>query len=110
MAGRAWCSWWTKAFRSGIAAINFTGNNSHQRLAAEVVIATKETGWLSWLLRDDNYTQEELERDRELIRQYYANHGFPDAQVTSAVGRVQRRAAGLLHQLHRHRRRSDRVR
>ena len=35
--------------------------------------------------RDDNYTQEALERDRELIRQYYANHGFPDAQVTSAV-------------------------
>jgi len=74
-----------EGFRSGIAAINFTGNNSVSAWQLKSVIRTKETGWLSWLLRDDNYTQEALERDRELIRQYYANHGFPDAQVTSAV-------------------------
>jgi outer membrane protein insertion porin family len=74
-----------EGFRSGIAAINFTGNNSISAWQLKSVIRTKETGWLSWLLRDDNYTQEALERDRELIRQYYANHGFPDAQVTSAV-------------------------
>jgi outer membrane protein insertion porin family len=48
-------------------------------------MTTKETGWLSWLLKDDNYTQEQLDADRERIRQYYANHGFPDAQVSSAV-------------------------
>ncbi len=71
--------------RSGIAAINFTGNNNVSAWQLKSVISTKETGWLSWLLRDDNYTQEALERDRELIRIYYANHGFPDAQVTSAV-------------------------
>ena len=71
--------------RSGIAAINFTGNNNVSAWQLKSVIRTKETGWLSWLLRDDNYTQEALEIDRELVRQYYANHGFPDAQVTSAV-------------------------
>ncbi len=71
--------------RSGIAAINFTGNNNVSSWQLKSVVRTKETGWLSWLLRDDNYTQEQLEIDRELIRQYYANHGFPDAQVTSAV-------------------------
>jgi outer membrane protein insertion porin family len=71
--------------RAGIAAINFTGNNTISAWQLKSVIRTKETGWLSWLLRDDNYTQEQLDFDRELIRQYYANNGFPDAQVTSAV-------------------------
>ncbi|MBI4920202.1 MAG: outer membrane protein assembly factor BamA [Devosia nanyangense] len=71
--------------RVGIAAINFTGNNSINAWALKAILRTHETSWLSWLLRDDNYTQEQLDIDRELIRQYYANHGFPDAQVTSAV-------------------------
>jgi outer membrane protein insertion porin family len=71
--------------RSGIAAINFTGNNSISAWALKSVIVTHESSWLSWLLRDDNYTQEQLDADRERIRQYYANHGYPDAQVTSAV-------------------------
>jgi outer membrane protein insertion porin family len=74
-----------EGIRSGIVAINFTGNNSISAWQLKTVMRTKETGWLSWLLRDDNYTPEMLDADRELIRQYYANHGFPDAQVTSAV-------------------------
>ena len=74
-----------EGMRAGIAAINFTGNNNINSWQLKSVMRTKETGWLSWLLRDDNYTQEQLDVDRELIRQYYANHGFPDAQVTSAV-------------------------
>jgi len=71
--------------RAGIAAINFTGNNNVSAWQLKSVMMTKETGWLSWLLKDDNYTQEGLDADRERIRQYYANHGFPDAQVSSAV-------------------------
>ena len=71
--------------RAGIAAINFTGNNNVSAWQLKSVMTTKETGWLSWLLKDDNYTQEQLDADRERIRQYYANHGFPDAQVSSAV-------------------------
>src|SRR5699024_7195557 len=71
--------------RAGIAAINCTGNNSISAWSLKSILRTHESGWLSWLLRDDNYTQEQLDADRELIRQFYANHGFPDAQVTSAV-------------------------
>jgi outer membrane protein insertion porin family len=74
-----------EGFRAGIVAINFTGNNNVSAWQLKSVIRTKETGWLSWLLKDDNYTQEQLDGDRELIRQFYANHGFPDAQVSSAV-------------------------
>jgi len=71
--------------RNGIAAINFTGNNSISAWTLKSIITTHETSWLSWLLRDDNYTQDQLENDRVLIQQYYANHGYPDAQVTSAT-------------------------
>jgi outer membrane protein insertion porin family len=74
-----------EGMRAEIAAINFTGNNNVSAWQLKSVIRTKESGFLSWLLKDDNYTQEQLEGDREIIRQYYANHGFPDAQVTSAV-------------------------
>lgn len=71
--------------RSGIEAINFVGNNAISATTLKSVIRTHETGFLSWLLHDDNYTPEQLEIDKQLIRRYYADHGYPDAQVTSAV-------------------------
>jgi outer membrane protein insertion porin family len=74
-----------EAERAGIAAINFTGNNSINAGTLKSVIKTRETHILSWLFRDDTYSEEKLGIDRELIRIYYANRGFPDAVVTSAV-------------------------
>jgi outer membrane protein insertion porin family len=71
--------------RAGIAAINFTGNNSISGGNLEGAILTKETGILSWLFRDDTYDEQKLAIDRELIRLYYANRGFPDTQVTSVA-------------------------
>jgi len=72
--------------RSGIAAINFTGNNAINSGTLKSVIRTHETSLLSWLLRDDTYSEDMLKVDSALIEQYYMNHGYPDAQVTSAVG------------------------
>ena len=71
--------------RAGIAAINFTGNNAINSGALKGVITTHETHLLSWLFRDDSYSEEKLAHDRELIRIYYGNRGYPDAVVTSAV-------------------------
>lgn len=71
--------------RAGIAAINFTGNNTFSSGQLKDNIKTKETHLLSWLFRDDSYDEEKLSADKELIRLFYANHGFPDAQVLSAV-------------------------
>jgi outer membrane protein insertion porin family len=72
--------------RTGIAAINFTGNNAIGTGTLKSVIRTRETGLLSWLFRDDTYSEQTLQIDSRLIELYYMNHGFPDAQVTSAVG------------------------
>ncbi|HEV7275407.1 MAG TPA: outer membrane protein assembly factor BamA [Devosiaceae bacterium] len=71
--------------RTGIAAINFTGNNSIDAGTLKSVIQTRETHLLSWLFRDDAYDPTKLTIDQELIRLYYANRGYPDAVVTSAV-------------------------
>ncbi|MDC9824634.1 outer membrane protein assembly factor BamA [Devosia sp. ZB163] len=72
--------------RTGIAAINFTGNNSIGAGTLKSVIRTRETGLLSWLFRDDAFSEDMLQIDKGLIELYYMNHGYPDAQVTSAVG------------------------
>jgi len=69
--------------RAGIAAINFTGNNSLSAGNLKGAMLTKETGFLSWLLKDDGYDERKLAVDRERVRLYYANRGYPDAQVTS---------------------------
>lgn len=71
--------------RAGIAAINFTGNNSIGANNLKGAMLTKETGILSWLLRDDTYDEQKLAVDRERVRLYYANHGYPDAQVNSVA-------------------------
>ncbi|WP_197410720.1 outer membrane protein assembly factor BamA [Devosia epidermidihirudinis] len=69
--------------RVGIAAINFTGNNAINSGNLKGTLLTKESGILSWLLKDDAYDEQKLAVDRERIRLYYANRGYPDAQVTS---------------------------
>lgn len=71
--------------RAGIAAINFTGNNSIGAGNLKGAMLTKESGILSWLLRDDTFDEQKMAIDRERIRLYYANRGFPDAQVNSVA-------------------------
>jgi outer membrane protein insertion porin family len=71
--------------RAGIAAINFTGNNAISAGSLKGNMLTKETGILSWLFRDDTYDEQKLAVDRERIRLYYADRGYPDAQITSAA-------------------------
>jgi outer membrane protein insertion porin family len=71
--------------RAAVAAINFTGNNSISTGNLKGALLTKETGILSWLFRDDGYDERKLAVDRERVRLYYADRGYPDAQVTSVA-------------------------
>jgi outer membrane protein insertion porin family len=71
--------------RAGVAGINFTGNNNIGASSLKGAMLTKETGILSWLVRDDTYDEQKLAFDRELLRRYYANRGYPDAQVNSVA-------------------------
>ncbi len=71
--------------RAGIAAINFTGNNAFSSGTLKNVIQSKESHLLSWLLNDDELQQDKLDLDKERIRYFYVNRGYPDARVLSAV-------------------------
>jgi outer membrane protein insertion porin family len=72
--------------RTGIAAINITGNHAIPTGTLKSILRSHETGLLSWLTKDDSFSDDQLQIDKLLIENYYADHGFPDAQVTSAVG------------------------
>jgi outer membrane protein insertion porin family len=71
--------------RSGIASISFIGNQSIGDWTLASVIKTRQSNLMSWLLRDDLFDQDKIDVDAELIRLHYANNGYPDAQVLSAV-------------------------
>lgn len=72
--------------RVGIASISFTGNSTYDGGTLKSVIQSKESHFMSWLFKDDVFDEDKLAVDRELIRLWYLNHGFPDAQVLSAIG------------------------
>ena len=69
--------------RTGVAAINFVGNKafSSQRLSG--IISTKKTNWLSWLTKNDIYSEAKLNADADLLRAFYLKHGYADFQVLS---------------------------
>lgn len=75
----------TEGERAGIAAVTFSGNNVIGADQLKGTIQTKESHLLSWLLRDDTFDEDRLAVDSELIRLYYSNRGYPDAQVLSSV-------------------------
>jgi outer membrane protein insertion porin family len=70
--------------RTKIADINFVGNQAYGDGRLKAVIATKETGPLSFLTRKDVYSQDKLRADEEALRQFYYNHGYPDFRIISS--------------------------
>jgi len=75
----------TEGDRAGIGAITFSGNYAFDGNLLKTVIGTRESHLLSWLFKDDSFDEDRLTVDAEAIRIYYTNHGYPDAQILSAV-------------------------
>lgn len=65
-----------------IERIGFVGNHAFSARELRDVITTSESGWFDILKAAAFYDPERVEADRELVRQHYANHGYPDARVT----------------------------
>lgn len=70
--------------RTKIAAINFNGNNAYGDRRLSDVISTKRSTILSYLLRDDIYSEDKLRADEEALRRFYYNHGYADFRVISS--------------------------
>jgi outer membrane protein insertion porin family len=68
-----------------VQSIAFIGNKAFSDGHLQDVITTTETNWFSFLKSTDIYDSDRLNLDKELLRQFYLNNGYADAQVVSAV-------------------------
>jgi outer membrane protein insertion porin family len=69
--------------RTKISHINFVGNRAFGDTRLHSVLATKESGILSFITRQDVYDPAKLKADEDVLRQFYYNHGYADFRIVS---------------------------
>ncbi len=74
--------------KTGIAKVNFIGNEVFTDNELRGVILTKESRWWRFFTSFDNYDPDRLEFERELLRQHYGQNGYADFSVVSAVAEL----------------------
>jgi outer membrane protein insertion porin family len=74
----------TEGKKTTVRKINFVGNHVFGDRQLKAVIKTSQTSILSFLIGGDVYDPDRVDEDRDLIRQYYRNHGYADAGVREA--------------------------
>ncbi len=74
--------------KTGIAKVNFVGNQVFTDSQLRGVVLTKESRWWRFFGSNDNYDPDRLEYERELLRQHYGKEGYADFQVVSAVAEL----------------------
>ncbi|MDR1365374.1 MAG: outer membrane protein assembly factor BamA [Holosporales bacterium] len=73
---------------AGIGRIVFIGNDSVSSSDLRDVIHSKVERWYRFFVTDDKYDPGRMNEDKEEIRKYYHNNGYPDADVTSAIAEL----------------------
>ncbi|MEM6538348.1 MAG: outer membrane protein assembly factor BamA [Pseudomonadota bacterium] len=74
--------------KTGVAKVNFIGNEAFASNQLRGVILTKESRWWRFFGSNSNYDPDRLEYERDLLRQFYARNGYADFQVVSAVAEL----------------------
>jgi len=74
--------------RTGVAKVNFIGNEVFTDNELRGEILTKESRWWKFFSSGDNYDPDRLEYERELLRQHYGRNGYADFSVVSAVAEL----------------------
>ncbi|WDI31038.1 outer membrane protein assembly factor BamA [Hyphococcus flavus] len=74
--------------KTGIAKVNFIGNDIFTDNELRGVILTKESRWWRFFTNYDNYDPDRLEYERELLRQHYGQNGYADFSVVSSVAEL----------------------
>lgn len=70
--------------KTGIASINFVGNNAYSSYRLKGVMTTTESNFLSFLKSTDIYDPDRIANDLELIRRFYLKNGYADFRVVSS--------------------------
>ena len=73
--------------RSGIASIEFVGNDAYSDSRLRGVLQTRQTNFLSWFTKRDVYSDEKFAADEELLRRFYMRNGYADFRVLSTENR-----------------------
>jgi outer membrane protein insertion porin family len=73
---------------TGVAAINFIGNQVYSDADLRTQIATTTSAWWKFLSTNDNYDPDRLTFDREQLRRFYLQRGYADFRVVSAVAEL----------------------
>jgi outer membrane protein insertion porin family len=68
-----------------VRQIAFAGNTAFSTTKLKAVVQTGVTNLLSFVLNNDIYDADRIENDRDLLRRYYINHGYPDVRVSAAA-------------------------
>ncbi len=71
--------------RAIVRRILFTGAQGVRRKELLKVMKQKQSNWLSWITNDGRYEPDDLEYDRESLRQVFLNRGFLDTRVGEPV-------------------------
>lgn len=74
--------------KTGVAKINFIGNEVYTDAELRKVVLTSESRWYKFLETNDNYDPDRLEFDRQLLREHYTKNGYADFSVVSAVAEL----------------------
>ena len=74
--------------KTGIAKVNFIGNDVYTDNELRGVILTKESRWWRFFTSYDNYDPDRLEYERQLLREHYGQNGYADFSVVSAVAEL----------------------
>ena len=74
--------------RTGVAKVNFVGNEIFTDNELRGEILTKESRWWRFFTSNDNYDPDRLEYERELLRQFYGRNGYADFAVVSATAEL----------------------
>jgi len=67
-----------------VRQVVFTGNRAFSETKLRGVIKTGVSNVVSFLLNNDVYDADKIENDRDLLRQFYRDHGYADVRVSSA--------------------------
>ncbi|MFY8099966.1 MAG: outer membrane protein assembly factor BamA, partial [Allorhizobium sp.] len=70
--------------KTGVAAINFQGNNAYGASRLKGVMSTTESNFLSFLKSSDVYDPDRIAADLEAIRRFYLRNGYADFRIVSS--------------------------
>jgi outer membrane protein insertion porin family len=74
--------------KTKVRSVKFVGNSAYGEGTLRTVVSTKEQRWYRFLSSDDNYDQDRIAYDEELLRKFYLSKGYADFTVESSVAEL----------------------